>query len=122
SHEVQKIIPLTDQYTEAEILQYAAAAQQRSEHHIAHGILAKLKEKNLPLWQSGKFQSMKGIGVSAIVNNKEVAVAGPNYFKQNNFRLPAIPDTIDENIETITFVFIDKSVVGIITMADTIRE
>lgn len=122
SHEVQKIIPLTDKFKEDEILQYAAAAQQNSEHHIAHGILRTLKEKKLELWQSANFLYMKGMGVSATVNNKEVVAAGPNYFKQNNLQLPAIPKTIDENIETVIFVLIDKEVVGIITMADTIRE
>ena len=87
SHEVQKIIPLTDQYTEAEILQYAAAAQQRSEHHIAHGILRKLKVKKLELWQSQNFQYMKGVGISATINNRNVIAAGANYFKQNNLQI-----------------------------------
>lgn len=118
SHEVQKVIPLSDKYKEEDILQYAAAAQQNSEHHIAHGILRTLKEKNLQLWQSANFQYMKGMGVSATVNNNQVVAAGPNYFKQNNLQLPPIPKTIDENIETTTFVFLDEEVVGIITMAD----
>ena len=47
SHEVQKIISLTDEYDANKILQLAAAAQQNSEHHVAHGILRKLKEKIL---------------------------------------------------------------------------
>lgn len=122
SHEVQKVISLSDKFKEDEILQFAAAAQQNSEHHIAHGILAKLKEKKLPLWQSQNFQYMKGIGVLATVNNKQVIAAGPNYFKQNNLQLPSIPPTIDQNIETVIFVFIDKEVSGIITLADQVRE
>lgn len=122
SHEVQKVISLSGKYTEDDILQYAAAAQQSSGHHIAHGILRKAKERKLELWRSGNFQSMKGIGISATVNNKQVIAAGPNYFKQKNQQLPAIPTSIDENIETVNFVLIDNEVVGIISMADSIRE
>jgi Cu2+-exporting ATPase len=122
SHEVQKIISISGRYTEQDILQYAAAAQQSSEHHIAHGILANLKQKDLPLWQSGNFNYMKGMGVSAMVNSKSVVVGGPNYIKNYNLQLPAIPETVNENIETIIFVLIDKEIVGIITLADSIRE
>jgi P-type Cu2+ transporter len=55
SHEVQKIIPLTGEYKEDEVLQYAASVQQNSEHHIAHGILKKLKEK---ICLYGKFMAL----------------------------------------------------------------
>ncbi|HUS02957.1 MAG TPA: heavy metal translocating P-type ATPase, partial [Chitinophagaceae bacterium] len=122
SHEVQKVISLSDKYKADDILQYAASAQQNSEHHIAYGILKKLKEKKLELWKSQDFQSMKGIGISSTVNNKQVIASGPNYFIQKNRQLPAIPGSIDENIETVNFVLIDNEVAGIISMADTIRE
>ena len=122
SHEVQNVISLSDKYSAEDILQYAASAQQNSEHHIAHGILKKLKEKKLELWKSENFQSMKGIGISSMVKNKQVIAAGPNFFKQKNRQLPVIPASIDENIETVNFVLIDDEVAGIISMADTIRE
>lgn len=122
SHEVQKLIPLSNQYKEDEILQYAASVQQNSEHHIAHGILRKLKEKNLQLWKVDDFNYMQGIGVSGTVKGKKVLSVGPNYFRQNNLSLPAIPEAIDQNIETISFLLIDNEPAGIITLADSIRE
>ena len=122
SHEVQNIIALSDKYCADEILQYTAAAQQNSEHHIAHGILKKLKEQNLELWRSENFQYMQGMGVSAMVNGKKVTAVGPNYFKQKDLSLPAIPETIDQSIETISFILIDDEPAGIITLADSIRE
>lgn len=122
SHEVQHVISLNNQFSADEILQYAAAIQQNSEHHIANGVLRKLKEKNLPLWKSENFKYLQGIGVTGIVNGKSIVAAGPNYFKQNPSSLPAIPDTVDQNIETVNFVLIDNTPVGIITLADSIRE
>lgn len=122
SHAVEKVIPLTDKYTADEIVQYAAAVQQYSEHHIAKGILKTLKERNLELWKSENFSYMAGIGVKAVVNGKEVVAAGPNYFKQNNLTEPETPKEINQSIETVNYVFIDNEVIGIITLADSIRE
>ena len=65
---------------------------------------------------------MAGIGVKAVVNGKAVVAAGPNYFKQYNLLEPEIPTEINQNIETVNFVFIDDEVIGIITLADSIRE
>ncbi len=45
SHEVQQIIPLQTGISDMELLQYTAAVQQSSEHHIARGIIRKLNEK-----------------------------------------------------------------------------
>jgi Cu2+-exporting ATPase len=122
SHEVQKVISLSDEYTEDELLQYAASVQQNSEHHIAHGILRTLKEKNLQLWRVDDFNYMQGIGVSGIVNGKNVLSVGPNYFREEGRSIPTIPDLIDQSIETISFLLIDNELVGIITLADSIRE
>lgn len=122
AHEVQQIISLNSQYAPDQILQYAAAIQQNSEHHIAHGIIRKLKEKNLELWKSSDFRYMQGIGVTGIVNGKRVVAAGPNYFKQQEIEIPVIPHEIDQSTDTVNFVLIDDTPIGIITLADSIRE
>ena len=122
SHTVQKIIPLTEHYSENDLLQYAAAVQQNSEHHIAKGIMQTLSEKKLELWKSDNFRYMQGIGVTGIVNGKSVVAAGPNYFVQNNKQVPAIPEEINQDAETVNFILIDDVPVGIVSLADSIRE
>ncbi|MEJ5962979.1 heavy metal translocating P-type ATPase [Pedobacter immunditicola] len=121
SHAVQRVIAL-DSFSEDEIIQFAAAIQQHSEHHIAKGLMKLLKEKRLQLWKSVNFQYMQGIGVTGKVNGKDVVAAGPNYFTVNNIEKPAVPSEIDQDTETINYVFIDGKVIGIITLADRIRE
>ena len=122
SHTVQKISPLTEHYSENDLLQYAAAVQQNSEHHIAKGIMQTLSERKLELWKSDNFRYMQGIGVTGIVNGKSVVAAGPNYFVQNNKQVPAIPEEINQDAETVNFILIDDVPVGIVSLADTIRE
>jgi Cu2+-exporting ATPase len=122
AYEIQKVISLSDRYSTDDILQYAAGIQQHSEHHIAHGVLRKLKEMKLEQWRSDNFKYMQGIGVSGTVNGHEVVAAGPNYFRQLNRPLPPIPPEIDQDLETVNFVLIDSKPEGIITLADSIRE
>jgi Cu2+-exporting ATPase len=122
SHEVQKAIPLNPQFSENEVLQYAAAVQQNSEHHIAHGILNALKKRHLSLWKVEQFRYMQGMGVGGTVNDKEVLSVGPNYFTENQLSVPPIPATVDQDIETVSFLLINNEPAGIITLADTIRE
>lgn len=122
SHEVQNIISTSDQYSANDILQYVAAIQQHSEHYIARGILKVLKEKNLELWQSSDFTYLQGIGVSGIVKEKMVVAAGPNYFTKDKKALPDIPSSIDQDTETVNFILMDGEPVGMITLADSIRE
>lgn len=122
SHEVQQVIPLNNQFTPDQLLQYAAAIQQNSEHHIAHGIIRKLKEKKLELWKSSDFEYMQGMGVTGTMNGKKVVAAGPNYFKQHNREIPTVPDAVNQSTDTVNFVLIDDEPAGIITLADSIRE
>jgi len=122
SHEVQKVISLNNTYSENELIQYAAALQQNSEHHIAKGLMRVLKDKNLDLWRSSDFEYMQGMGVKGTVKDKAVVAAGPNYYKQNNLDIPEIPKEINQDLETVNFVLIDGETVGIISLADSIRE
>lgn len=122
SHTVQKIFPLTEHYSENDLLQYAAAVQQNSEHHIAKGIMQTLVEKKLDLWKSDNFRYMQGIGVTGMVSGKSVVAAGPNYFIKNKKQVPAIPEEINQDAETVNFILIDDVPVGVVSLADTIRE
>jgi Cu2+-exporting ATPase len=122
SHDVQRIISLSDQFTSDAVLQLAASIQQHSEHHIAAGIMSALKDKKLELWKSHDFNYMQGMGVSGYVNGNKVVAAGPNYFKVHYIDMPSIPAEIDQEVETVTFVIINDKAAGVITMADSIRE
>ena len=122
SHEVQRIIPVSDKYTADQLLQFTAAAQQNSEHYLAKGILKKAGERGLELLKSSDFNYQQGIGVTAIVNGKKIMAVGPNYFRKESISIPPIPGEVDQQSETVSFVFIDNELAGIIALADSIRE
>ena len=121
SHKVQQIIPIDNQYTENDLIQFAAAVQQHSEHYIAKGVLKVLREKGLELYPSEDFQYVSGVGVTASVKGKKVIAGGPNFFKKENLPVPSIPAQINQALETVNFLVIAGKTAGIITLADTIR-
>lgn len=122
SHEVQRIIPVAEGYNTNDIIQYAAAVQQSSEHFLGRGVLRKLKELKLELWPSEGFSYMQGVGVTATVKGKQVVAAGPNYFVQHHLALPSVPQEINQDVETINYLIMDGVVTGIITFSDTLRD
>lgn len=122
SHEVQQVIALEDSITEDEIIKIAASVQQNSEHHIAHGIMKRLRSGNLPSYDVSDFHYIQGIGVGGTVNGEKILSVGPNYFTQHKLPAPTIPGSIDQETETITFLLKNDRPIGIITLADSIRE
>ncbi|MDP3468589.1 MAG: copper-translocating P-type ATPase [Daejeonella sp.] len=121
SHGIQRIIVIDKIYSENDILQYAAALQQNSEHYIAQGVKKSLDLKKLELWPSTEFEYLPGIGIKGKVKGKEVIAVGPNYFRKENMPVPEIPEEINQSSETVNFLNIDGKTAGIITLSDTIR-
>ncbi len=114
-------IKTTDEdYSEDEVLKYAASLEKGSEHPIAKGILNKVKEKELDLLDVDDFKAIKGKGIEGNIDNKKVLVVSPGYLKENNIDKP---ENIPENsISTDVFLIIDEKIVGVIGLSDQIRE
>ena len=102
-----------------QMLQYAAALEQSSEHPIAVGILQKAKQGGLEIFKTENFNAITGKGVEAKVNGKSVKVVSPGYLKEQNITIPA--DSTSSEAETIVFVLIDNHLAGFIALADEIR-
>lgn len=117
--EVSKIVPLQKETTEKDILQYAAALEQNSEHPIATGILKKAKELSINIPAAEKFIAITGKGISATVQSKKTLVVSPGYLKAGSISFP--PGFVADGNETTVFVLIDDQLAGYISLSDTIR-
>lgn len=119
SHEVTRIVPLSSNYDKTELLKYAVAVESPSEHHIAQGLKRKAKEENIDIPGVTDFKYTAGVGVSGIVDDKEVHAGGFLLLKQMK---KSIDEDKDEGIETKIFIIVDNELIGFITFADEIRE
>jgi Cu2+-exporting ATPase len=117
--QVVRYVTHNDKYSKEQVLQYAAALEQNSEHPIATGITAKAKELNLKLPTVTGFEAITGKGISGIIDKKDIMVVSPGYLNEKFTFLTK--DSVVKAEETLVFVLIDDDIAGSIALADEIR-
>jgi len=108
---------LNDRYSREEILSFAGALEQNSEHPIATGIVRKVKELNLRTPPLKDFQAITGKGIQANVDGKDIKVVSPGFLKEHNLTA----GISSSKAETTVFVVVDNVVAGFVSLADEIR-
>ena len=113
-------------YDKDDLLILAASLDVLSEHPIAKAVVAKAKEYNLSLKEPKKFEALKGRGVRAMIDDKEIMVGGPALIESVKVKLPdeLLKQTQDAGIkgQTIIFVIKERQLLGAFALADIIRE
>ncbi len=119
---VTDIIPSADMKKE-DILVWAASLEQNSEHPLAEGIVNDAKAKELTLKKISDFESITGKGIEGKVDGKKVNVVSPGYVDQQNMEYNH--DTFNQMSEdgkTVVFVLVEDTLIGMIALADMVRE
>lgn len=108
----------TNDLSEEDLLRYAASVEAHSEHPIAQGIVAAVKNPS----QVEGFQSIPGKGAQGMVEGHEVKVVSPGYLQEGKI---AMDDKRVEGLsaegKTVVFVIVDGTLHGAIALADVIR-
>jgi len=112
--------------SEQEVLQIAAALEERSEHPLAPAILKSAKALNI-LWNPAENLSAGiGLGVQGMVNNQKAYIGSPRFFQMSGFSVPSIVTEqvrrLQEEGKTIMLVGTNRDILGIIAVADDLRE
>lgn len=117
---ITEVISFDNNFSENEILKYAAAVESESEHPIAKSIVNPSKEKLIVK----EFNSIPGKGAEGKVSGKDVKVVSPGYLAENNVELKKkeMIDKLFSQGKTVVFVLVDNKTVGAIALADGIRE
>lgn len=119
---VTDIIP-EEHYQEQDVLKWAASLEQKSEHPLAQGIINKAEENNLSLEDNDEFESMTGKGLRGTVNGKEVKVVSPGFMNEQNYSFnQETYNSLSEEGKTVVFVLVEQELVGMIALADMVRE
>ena len=107
--------------SEAELLQWAAAAEGDSEHPLARAIIAAARARSLTVGRATDFQSSTAIGVSGTVDGSTISVGGPGMLGSRDARPLAETTDWERDGDIILHVLRDGTVVGAIGLADEIR-
>jgi len=109
-------------YKKNEILSYAASLERNSEHPIAKGILKKALDEKLKLKSVKKFKALSGKGIQGEINKKMMRVVSPLYLAEYKISLGKEGKNLINQGKTVVYILADKKIIGIIAMADIIRE
>ena len=123
---------VTDVFTSAtgevgqdELVRLAASVEQGSEHPLGEAIVAEAGNRGLVLTRPDGFSSEVGHGVQAEVGGKMLTVGGPRMFAERNMVLDGLSgqvDKIQSEAKTAVLVGIDGQIMGVIGIADTVKD
>jgi Cu2+-exporting ATPase len=111
--------------SERELLQLAAVVESGACHPLATAITQAAKEQNISLPIAKDFYTEPGLGVSAVVENKQVLLGNYQYISENNVDISA--QVRSQSIalaatgKTVVFVALDSQLLGFIAVSDTLR-
>ena len=107
-----------------ELLEWAAAAEQHSQHPLAKAIVGKAREWNLSLKDTDEFANEAGSGVRALIEGHNVLVGSVALLAKHGVELTAVQDRISQlggDGQTVVVVAIDGVCAGLIGLGDTLR-
>jgi Cu+-exporting ATPase len=122
---VTDIILYDKNMNEDEFITYVASIEHGSEHPLAKAIMLKAEEKKLKLYNIDEFSTLPGFGIKAIVNKKKVLVGNLKLMKENDVDILHSEEDylkLTDTGNTTLFVSINNKLVGLIAVADTIKE
>lgn len=122
---VVELVPLGNR-TEAELLEFAAALEARSEHPLARAILDKARERGITVAPAASVQAVRGKGVTGRVGARDAWLGSRKYLEERA-KTGAMPevmlsaDRIAGAGRTVVAVGDENSIWGLIAIADAVR-
>src|SRR5436309_5185036 len=109
---------------EREILCLTASIERASEHPLAAAIVAGAGEKGIQLADARDFRSITGKGVVGAVDGKQVALGNRRLLEELGVaggEFSARAEEMRKEGQTVMFVVVDRSVAGLIGVADPVK-
>jgi Cu+-exporting ATPase len=109
---------------EEKVLYYAASLEQGSEHPLAQAVVNKAREKGIRLDEPKSFKAVKGMGVEGSVNGAEVLVGKPEMLEADTITAHVQKrfKKLQGEAKTTVVVAVKKKIIGIIGIADTLKD
>ena len=107
------------------ILQLAASVEKNSEHPLAQAIVKKAREKRIAIFDVMNFQALPGRGVQAELQNKKIVLGTRKLMIENKIDITNIEEKMQElekQGRTVMILAQDKEILGLIAVADTLKE
>lgn len=122
--DVTDIISLSS-LTEKELLTIAVRAEKKSEHPLAEAIVKFGQEQGIIVTDPDAFTALPGHGVEVMLDGVTVLVGTRKLMSDNKIPIDTIlpqVEGLEKQGKTVMFMAIDNQMVGLLAVADTIKE
>jgi len=112
-------------FKEKDVLYYSAIAEKNSEHPLAEAIVNYTKKLKLKIPNAAKFENIPGHGIKAKFKNKTILNGNRKLMKDYKINTSKYEDDLikfEDEGKTAILIAVNKKIVGIIAVADTIKE
>ncbi|PIU21335.1 MAG: heavy metal translocating P-type ATPase [Candidatus Diapherotrites archaeon CG08_land_8_20_14_0_20_34_12] len=109
---------------ENELLEIAASLENNSEHSLAAAIISEAKKRNLRIGKVSEFKAIPGEGITGLIDKKRLFLGSINYANKKvkiNEASGKIEELQNQGKTTIA-IFSEKQLLGIIGVADILKE
>lgn len=107
------------------LLQIAASLEKNSEHPLGEAIVAEANNRNLTYHEVQGFEAQAGLGVQAEVNEHKVGLGNTRFMKVLEVKVDRVQDLLvrlQTEGKTPLLMSIDKTLVAVIAVADTVKD
>jgi len=122
--EVTDIISAQD-YSQEEVLRLAASAEKSSEHPLGAAIYQRAQEEELQLEEVEDFNAVVGRGIKAVCDGKNLLVGNQKLMEEEDIDISSFRDKVvalEEEAKTAMLVAYEGQSIGVIAVADTLKE
>jgi len=113
-----------DGLSEEEFLGLTASAEAGSEHPIGRAIVREAEARKIPLFNAESFRAVRGLGVQARIDGREIMVGRPAWLEESGLSLDGLKSRIQavqDKGKTVMIVAIDRRPSGIIAVSDPLK-
>ncbi|PIN73675.1 heavy metal translocating P-type ATPase [Candidatus Woesearchaeota archaeon CG10_big_fil_rev_8_21_14_0_10_45_16] len=111
--------------SDKEVLEYAAIAEKRSEHPLGEAIVKEAQKKKIKLADPTNFKAITGRGLEAKHKGKTILLGNRKLMEERKITVNNIEEKLqklENEGKTAMILAVDQKAVGIIAVADTIKE
>ncbi len=112
-------------FSEQQLLQLAATAEQGSEHPLGEAIVRRATEQGLVLATPQRFEAIPGHGIEVQTEDKTVLIGNQKLMDERGVTLgqsKADADRLSSEGKTPMYVAIDGTFAGLIAVADVVKQ
>lgn len=121
--EVREIIPLSG--SARDLLQIAASLEKESKHPVGEAIVRYAEQEKISLLPVSEFQLMSGMGVTGTVSGLSWTIGNHRFFEEKKLcsdKLESFLIPLESKGNTTILIGSEQGVIGIIALADTLRQ